>query len=108
MADTIYTPDGKMHVLLGSTTMESIIREYAGGEAAKWVHREVVRNAYDEARAETDLGAYEESLSHIHGMMRDWVDDLTALVELAETGKTTKRAILVGLRGVIKNIKSEL
>ena len=108
MADTIYTPDGKMHVLLGSTTMESIIREYAGEEAANWVHHEVTRNAYEEARAETDLGAYEESLSHVHEMMRDWVDDLTALIEVSEAPRTTKRAIAIGLRGVVKNIKSEL
>lgn len=37
MAETIYTPDGKMHVLVGSTTLESIIREYAGDDAANAV-----------------------------------------------------------------------
>lgn len=30
MAETIYTRDGKMHVLIGSTTPVSIVREYCG------------------------------------------------------------------------------
>lgn len=37
MAETIYTPDGKTHVLLGSTTLESIVRQYAGDDAADQV-----------------------------------------------------------------------
>lgn len=43
MADTVYTPDGMAHVLLGSTTPASIIREYAGGD----VLREL-QNRFDE------------------------------------------------------------
>jgi len=38
MADTLYTKDGKGHVLLGSTTLESIVREYAGDDAGDRVH----------------------------------------------------------------------
>lgn len=34
MAETITTPDGKTHVLLGSTTELSLIREYCGDELA--------------------------------------------------------------------------
>ena len=37
MANTVYTPDGTMHVLLGSTTILSIIRAYCGNEIADWV-----------------------------------------------------------------------
>lgn len=37
MAETLYTPDGRTHVLVGSTTLESIVREYAGDEAAALV-----------------------------------------------------------------------
>lgn len=39
MADTITTPDKRTHVLLGNTTPLSIIREYAGEEAANWVRK---------------------------------------------------------------------
>jgi len=37
MAETVYTPDGKQHVLVGSTTHISLIREYAGDDLADWV-----------------------------------------------------------------------
>lgn len=80
MAETLYTPDGKVHVLVGSTTLESIVREYAGDDTAERVRAEIERNTYDEARAETDLGAYEVSLEHWHSMARDWIADLDTLI----------------------------
>lgn len=36
MADTVYTPDGMVHVVLSSTTRVSLIREYAGDDLADW------------------------------------------------------------------------
>ena len=36
---TVYTPDGKLHVLLGSVTLPSIIRDYAGDDAANLVEK---------------------------------------------------------------------
>lgn len=43
MADTVYTPDGRAHVLLGSTTPASIIREYAGEDVLRELLSEVSR-----------------------------------------------------------------
>lgn len=37
MADTLYTSDGKMHILLGSTTLVSLIQKYMGDDAAQMV-----------------------------------------------------------------------
>ncbi len=34
MADTLYTSDGKTHVLIGSTTLVSLVRDYMGDDAA--------------------------------------------------------------------------
>ena len=48
MAETLETIDGKMHVLLGSTTLVSIIREYCGDEAADYVEElEKIREVYE-------------------------------------------------------------
>lgn len=41
MAKTVYTPDGKMHVLVGSTTPVSLIREYAGNDLAAWAEEQL-------------------------------------------------------------------
>ena len=40
MAETVYTPDGKQHVLVGSTTHVSLIREYAGDDLANWAEEQ--------------------------------------------------------------------
>lgn len=36
-ADTLYTSNGKMHVLLGSTTLSCLVCEYMGDDAARMV-----------------------------------------------------------------------
>lgn len=41
MAETLYTKDGKCHVLLGSTTPVSIIRDYCGDAVIKALLRDV-------------------------------------------------------------------
>lgn len=57
MADTVYTPDGRAHVLLGSTTPASIIRGYAGED----VLREL-QNRFDELLDELGTWADYSSL----------------------------------------------
>lgn len=49
MADTVYTPDGRAHVLLGSTTPASIIREYAGEDVLR-----SIQSRFDELLDELD------------------------------------------------------
>ena len=51
MVETVYTPDGKLHTLLGSCTIQEIVREYAGEDAAKLVENLVSKNARAEAIA---------------------------------------------------------
>lgn len=108
MADTIYTPDGKAHVLMGSTTAETLVREYAGNDLGDILHALEECNAYEEARAETDLGAYEASLEHWRRMAQDWVDELRDIVADAPLRSTTKARMAEGIKEVIESIEIEL
>lgn len=105
MAETIYTPDGKVHVLVGATTPESIVREYCGDELADWIARKL---DYTDRKEQSDLTAYEADLDHIHRMMRDWVDELENLYNLCDTRKATKATIKAGIHSVIYSIKNEM
>ena len=107
MADTLITPDGRLHTLLGSTTLESVIRNYAGDEAADRVRALAQRNAYEEARAETDLGVYEQSLEHWHRMAQDWVDELGDIIQQL-AGRTTKADASLQLIALKTSIEEEL
>lgn len=107
MADTLYTKDVKGHVLLGSTTPESIVREYAGDDAANAVRELAERNAYEEARAETDLGAFEASLDHWRDTAQNWVDEINIVLRSAEL-KHTKASLLVVLQKLAQDISKEL
>lgn len=106
MAETLLTPDGRMHTLLGSTTLERVIRDYAGDQAADRVRALAERNAYEEARAETDLGDYERSLDHWHRMAGDWAEELTALLSNLE--RMTKRELSQKLETLKTAIAAEL
>lgn len=55
MVDTLYTSDGKMHVLLGSTTLSSLVREYMGDDVADAVAHEEDRLAAWEEQANSWL-----------------------------------------------------
>lgn len=101
MADTVYTPDGRVHVLLGSISPASIIREYAGDEVADWVGS---RLDYMERKEMSDLAAYEADLDHLHRMMRDWVEELQSISILCENTRVRKASI----RQKIINLKADI
>ena len=107
MADTLITPDGRLHTLLGSTTLESVVRDYAGDEVADMVRALAQRNAYEEARAETDLGAYEASLEHWHRMAQDWADELGDLIQHL-AGRVTRAELSLQLMALKNRIEEEL
>lgn len=105
MAETIYTPDGKTHVLVGATTPASIVREYCGAELADRIAQKL---DYTDRKEQSDLLAYEADLDHLHRAMQDWVDDLEHIAVLCDDRKTTKSIIRTGIRDVISNIEYEM
>ena len=107
MADTLITPDGRLHTLLGSTTLESVVRDYAGDEVADRVRALAQRNAYEEARAETDLGAYEASLEHWRRMAQDWADELGDLIQHL-AGRVTRAELSLRLMALKSSVEEEL
>lgn len=107
MADTLITPDGQLHTLLGSTTLESVVQDYAGDEAADMVRALAQRNAYEEARAETDLGAYEASLEHWRRMAQDWADELGDLIQHL-AGRVTRTELSLRLMALKNSVEEEL
>ena len=92
MVETVYTPDGKLHTLLGSCTIGEIIREYAGEDAARQVEELTRQNARAETIVETDLLSYEQDLDHWHRMAQDWAEELEAIAKKLDSDKALRRA----------------
>lgn len=109
MAETVYTPDGKLHTLLGSCTIGEIVREYAGEDAAKLVENLVSKNTCAGADVETDLLSYERDLDHWHRMAQDWAGELEAIAKKFDSDKVLCRADAAKrIRLLKKQIESEL
>ena len=60
MTDTVYTPDSRAHVLLGSTTPAFINREYAGEDVLR-----SIQSRFDELLDELDTWVDYSSLPSI-------------------------------------------
>lgn len=110
MVETMTTPDGKFHTLLGGTTLETIVREYAGDDAANAVRELVEHDIYEEARVHTDLGAYEARLEHWRREAQDWVDQLNSvlMLNMRYPRKYTRAALLLVLQKLSQDISEEL
>lgn len=76
-----------MHTILGSTTLERIIRGYVGDQVAAMVEKLTDRSIYEGARTETDFEVYEQSLKHWHRIAQDWLDVLRSTID-CPTGAT--------------------
>ena len=106
---TVYTPDGKLHTLLGSVTLAAIVREYAGEEAAQMV--EELEEAADEtlARVDTDLDSYEASLEHWQRMGQDWLDTIDGALRRAEASpRSAKKVLTEAMEDLRHRINGEL
>lgn len=110
MADTLYTSDGKMHVLLGSTTLVSLIREYMGDDAANAVAELEKNDAYERVRADSDMDAYEASLDHLHRQASSWVEQIDHVVRhaLMEPRKYPRAKLISLAQDLRKSINKEI
>lgn len=88
MADTLYTSDGKMHVLLGSTTRISLIREYMGADMAD------------------SVAADEDRLSHWEQLANSWLTTLDRVLYGAE--HTPRAKLLSVLQDIREQIEYEI
>lgn len=103
MADTVTTPDGKMHVLVGSTTIESIVLEYAGREAAAYITG-LIDGAKEEVEASQDeLRSYEGDLEYWRTLVRDWADELKH--QISELRGPRQSAALPALKKLQKQME---
>lgn len=84
MADTLYTSDGKVHVLLGSTTLSGLVREYMGDEAADAVAELEKNDAYERARVDSEMDAYRESLEHWRQQAAEWAEMIDSVLQGAD------------------------
>lgn len=108
MPETLITPDEKMHTLFSHSALADLVAEYAGEDAARKVAAEQARNAYDEAKANTDLGAFEADLEHLHRQMRDWADDIGEMIEDLYAHQISKHEIAEAAIYLKKQIEKEL
>ena len=75
MAETLYTKDGKCHVLLGSTPPVPIIRDYCGDELIRALRREVSTIGED---IENIAGSSEADIEDIN-TISNYIDELKDL-----------------------------
>ncbi len=94
MADTLVTPDGKMHVLLDDTSLEDTIQEYAGYDAAVKLRGEMAHRA-------SDSDVYER----LYWAAHDWANSIR--LQLRDK-KASEQQLTEFLHARYKSISKEL
>ena len=109
MPETIYTPDGRLHTLLGSVTLSGIVRDYAGEEAAAMVEDLESGARAAEALLGSDLQSYEDSLEHWHDQVQGWKDFIDETLRRAEQNpRSAKKTMTDALRDLSRWMYNEL
>lgn len=71
MANTIYTNDGKMHVILSDDDQVELIREYVCNEMANTVNDLFAENTYEKAFANANYESIEFELESANAVIED-------------------------------------
>ena len=106
---TLYTPDGKLHTLLGSVTLEAIVREYAGEEAALMVEEMEDHAIAARYLLDSDLKSYEASLEHWHDQVQGWKEIIDeTLKKVEENPRSAKKTMADVLKDLSRWMNNEL
>ena len=106
---TLYTPDGKLHTLLGSVTLAAIVREYAGEEASIMVEDLEDHAAAARYLLDSDLESYEASLEHWHDQVQGWKEIIDeTLKKVEENPRSAKKTMTDVLKDLSRWMNNEL
>ena len=105
MAETLQTPDGRLHVILNEDYFSELVDDYMGRECGQYLKETInslkVQADYTSKAIETDLTAYEEELNSNRYAFEDIATELDAIEKLIDS-RLNRRA----LSQAVKNIRS--
>lgn len=101
MAETLQTPDGRLHVILNEDYFSELVDDYMGRECGQYLE-ETINSLKEEAKAfETDLSVYEKELDSNHYAFEDIDSELDAIQNLIE-GRLNRKE----LEKIVQNIRT--
>lgn len=81
MADTLYTPDGKLHVILGAEDVNNLIRKYMGDDIFKYTEYNIDRRDKEIEELRTELEFVYDDNSRELNDIKDALEDIRALMQ---------------------------
>lgn len=101
MAETLQTPDGRVHVILNSDYFFELVDDYMGRECGQYL-KETINSLKEEAEAiETDLSVYEKELDSNHYAFEDIDSEFDAIQQLID-GRLNRKE----LKKIVQNIRT--
>ena len=105
MAETLQTPDGRLHVILNEDYFSELVDDYMGRECGQYLKETITllkeQANYTAQAVNTDLTAYEEELNSNRCAFEDITTELDAIGKLIDSMINRK-----ALSQAVKNIRS--
>lgn len=108
MAETIYTPDQKQHILWDAQELVHLVEQYAGQDLACEVCKVLEDNEAERLRAESDLTCYESSLESAHGCLSEILMLLRELQPLINGTRLDRKRCDNICKQMISEIQNEI
>ena len=81
MADTLYTPDGKLHVILAAEDVNNLIRKYMGDDIFKYTEYNIDKRDKEIEELRTELEFVYDDNSRELNDIKDALEDIRALMQ---------------------------
>lgn len=81
MADTLYTPDGKLHVILGAKDVNDLIRKYMGDDIFRYTEYNIDKRDKEIEELRTELEFVYDDNSRELNDIKDALEDIRALMQ---------------------------
>ena len=105
MAETLQTPDGRLHVILNEDYFSELVDDYMGRECGQYLKETITllkeQANYTAQAVNTDLTSYEEELNSNRCAFEDISTELDSIQQLID-GRLNRKE----LERIVHNIKS--
>lgn len=81
MADTLYTPDGKLHVILEAEDVNDLIRKYMGDDIFRYTEYNIDKRDEEIEELRTELEFVYDDNSRELNDIKDALEDIRALMQ---------------------------
>lgn len=111
MAETLQTPDGRLHVILNEDYFSELVDDYMGRECGQYLKETITllkeKASYATQAVNTDLNSYEEELNSNRYAFEDIATELDTIEKLIDS-RLNRKALAQAVKNIRRIISNQI